>query len=67
MDHCYKYKFLNIVFFFLLWLKYGISPKRLQENVALSSFFKILTTSPDENGKVQKVMFILSSTVTHLS
>ncbi|XP_021303594.1 gamma-glutamyl hydrolase 2 [Sorghum bicolor] len=31
---------------------YGISPKRLQENVALSSFFKILTTSPDENGKV---------------
>ncbi|CAL4894440.1 unnamed protein product [Urochloa decumbens] len=31
---------------------YGISPKRLQENYALSSFFKILTTSPDENGKV---------------
>nr|CAB3460972.1 unnamed protein product [Digitaria exilis] len=32
--------------------RYGISPKRLQENDALSSFFKILTTSPDENGKV---------------
>ncbi|KAL6620544.1 hypothetical protein ACP70R_035683 [Stipagrostis hirtigluma subsp. patula] len=31
---------------------YGISPKRLRENDALSSFFNILTTSPDENGKV---------------
>ncbi|XP_062231891.1 gamma-glutamyl hydrolase 2-like [Phragmites australis] len=31
--------------------RYGISPKRLRENDALSSFFKILTTSPDENGK----------------
>ncbi|CAD6333206.1 unnamed protein product [Miscanthus lutarioriparius] len=35
-----------------IWVKYGISPRRLQENDALSSFFKILTTSPDENGKV---------------
>ncbi|XP_066362187.1 gamma-glutamyl hydrolase 2-like [Miscanthus floridulus] len=32
--------------------RYGISPKRYRENGALSSFFKILTTSPDENGKV---------------
>ncbi|CAN6346171.1 unnamed protein product [Urochloa humidicola] len=32
--------------------KYGISPKRLRENDELSSFFRILTTSPDENGKV---------------
>ncbi|KAL6838567.1 hypothetical protein ACP4OV_031623 [Aristida adscensionis] len=32
--------------------KYGISPKRFRENSALSSFFKVLTTSPDENGKV---------------
>ncbi|EES18511.2 hypothetical protein SORBI_3009G199100 [Sorghum bicolor] len=32
--------------------RYGISPRRLQEKDALSSFFKILTTSPDENGKV---------------
>ncbi|KAK3138258.1 hypothetical protein QOZ80_5AG0366510 [Eleusine coracana subsp. coracana] len=32
--------------------RYGISPKRLRENGALSSFFKVLTTSPDENGKV---------------
>nr|XP_009406769.1 PREDICTED: gamma-glutamyl hydrolase 2-like isoform X2 [Musa acuminata subsp. malaccensis] len=29
--------------------KYGLSPKRLQDNVALSSFFRILTTSKDEN------------------
>ncbi|TVU20581.1 hypothetical protein EJB05_36795, partial [Eragrostis curvula] len=36
----------------LLEGSYGISPKRLRENKALSSFFKILTTSPDENGKV---------------
>lgn len=32
--------------------RYGISPRRYRENDALSSFFKILTTSPDENGKV---------------
>ncbi|XP_006655488.2 gamma-glutamyl hydrolase 2-like [Oryza brachyantha] len=32
--------------------RYGISPKTLRENAALSSFFKILTTSPDENGEV---------------
>ncbi|CAM0954571.1 unnamed protein product [Alopecurus aequalis] len=32
--------------------RYGISPKRLRENYALSSFFRIITTSPDENGKV---------------
>ncbi|CAL4909140.1 unnamed protein product [Urochloa decumbens] len=31
---------------------YGVSPKRVQENDAVSSFFKILTTSPDENGKI---------------
>ncbi|KAJ8755694.1 hypothetical protein K2173_022637 [Erythroxylum novogranatense] len=31
---------------------YGISPGRLQETQALSSFFKILTTSADENNKV---------------
>ncbi|GLT72424.1 hypothetical protein SLA2020_443610 [Shorea laevis] len=31
---------------------YGISPERFQENPALSSFFKILTTSADENDKV---------------
>ncbi|XP_039837534.1 gamma-glutamyl hydrolase 2-like [Panicum virgatum] len=32
--------------------RYGISPKRLRENDELSSFFRLLTTSPDENGKV---------------
>ncbi|RCV16928.1 hypothetical protein SETIT_3G177700v2 [Setaria italica] len=32
--------------------RYGISPKRFRENGELSSFFRILTTSPDENGKV---------------
>lgn len=32
--------------------RYGISPKRLQENPDLSSFFKILTTCADENNKV---------------
>ncbi|KAG0495061.1 hypothetical protein HPP92_006055 [Vanilla planifolia] len=32
--------------------QYGISPRKLQENVALSSFFKILTTSADENNEV---------------
>ncbi|KAJ8616553.1 hypothetical protein MRB53_035925 [Persea americana] len=31
---------------------YGISPKRFLETPALSSFFKILTTSKDENDKV---------------
>ncbi|GLU18045.1 hypothetical protein SLE2022_343670 [Rubroshorea leprosula] len=31
---------------------YGISPERFQENPALSSFFKLLTTSADENDKV---------------
>lgn len=31
---------------------YGISPKTLQENHDLSSFFKILTTSTDEDDKV---------------
>ncbi|PKA65365.1 Gamma-glutamyl hydrolase [Apostasia shenzhenica] len=30
----------------------GISPRRLQENGALSSFFKILSTSTDENNEV---------------
>lgn len=45
--------------YFLNWSKYGISPKRLRENDALSSFFKILTTSPDENGEVQYVIFFL--------
>ncbi|RLN30742.1 gamma-glutamyl hydrolase 2-like [Panicum miliaceum] len=32
--------------------RYGISSKRLRENDELSSFFRVLTTSPDENGKV---------------
>ncbi|WVZ99259.1 hypothetical protein U9M48_044587 [Paspalum notatum var. saurae] len=32
--------------------RYGISPRRFRENDALSGFFRILTTSPDENGKV---------------
>ncbi|KAK6934113.1 Peptidase C26 [Dillenia turbinata] len=32
--------------------KYGISPERLQQNSNLSSFFKILTTSMDEDDKV---------------
>ncbi|ONK81967.1 uncharacterized protein A4U43_C01F34750 [Asparagus officinalis] len=31
---------------------FGISPERLQENDALSSFFRILTTTPDEEGKI---------------
>ncbi|KAG8068002.1 hypothetical protein GUJ93_ZPchr0005g15827 [Zizania palustris] len=39
--------------------RYGISPKTLRENVALSSFFKILTTSPDENGEVQNDIFLV--------
>jgi gamma-glutamyl hydrolase len=32
--------------------QYGISPERFQENQNLSSFFKILTTSTDEDNKV---------------
>ncbi|WOL14659.1 gamma-glutamyl hydrolase 2-like isoform X3 [Canna indica] len=32
--------------------KFGLSPKRLQDNDALASFFRILTTSKDENDKV---------------
>ncbi|XP_062169098.1 gamma-glutamyl hydrolase 2-like [Alnus glutinosa] len=32
--------------------RYGISPERFQENQNLSSFFKILTTSTDEDNKV---------------
>lgn len=31
---------------------YGISPKKLQENDALSRFFKILTTTPDGDGQI---------------
>ncbi|KAJ3671014.1 hypothetical protein LUZ60_008440 [Juncus effusus] len=31
---------------------YGLSPKRIQSNDALSNFFRILTTTPDKNGKV---------------
>ncbi|KAF3324518.1 gamma-glutamyl hydrolase 2-like protein [Carex littledalei] len=30
----------------------GISPQRLQTNDALSKFFRILTTTPDKNGKI---------------
>ena len=33
--------------------QYGISPERFQENTDLSSFFKILTTSTDEDDKVR--------------
>uniref|UniRef100_A0A7N2MCK7 Gamma-glutamyl hydrolase n=1 Tax=Quercus lobata TaxID=97700 RepID=A0A7N2MCK7_QUELO len=33
-------------------LRYGISPERFQENQNLSSFFKVLTTSTDEDNKV---------------
>ncbi|XP_042477373.1 gamma-glutamyl hydrolase 2-like isoform X1 [Macadamia integrifolia] len=32
--------------------QYGVSPEKLQKNPSLSSFFKILTTSADEDGKV---------------
>ncbi|XP_071730100.1 gamma-glutamyl hydrolase 2-like [Rutidosis leptorrhynchoides] len=32
--------------------KYGISPERFQENVSLSNFFNILTTSTDKDNKV---------------
>nr|DAD37759.1 TPA_asm: hypothetical protein HUJ06_008400 [Nelumbo nucifera] len=32
--------------------QYGVSPERFQENPLLSSFFRILTTSKDEDGKV---------------
>lgn len=32
--------------------KFGLSPKRMRENEALSSFFKILTTTPDEDGQI---------------
>lgn len=35
--------------------QYGISPERFQENQNLSSFFKILTTSTDEDNKVLNV------------
>ncbi|KAJ4734249.1 Gamma-glutamyl hydrolase [Rhynchospora pubera] len=31
---------------------FGISPQRLQTNDALSNFFRILTTTPDKNGKI---------------
>ncbi|KAL4580452.1 hypothetical protein LXL04_016646 [Taraxacum kok-saghyz] len=32
--------------------KYGISPEKFQENINLCSFFKILTTSTDQDNKV---------------
>uniref|UniRef100_A0A1D1Z948 folate gamma-glutamyl hydrolase n=1 Tax=Anthurium amnicola TaxID=1678845 RepID=A0A1D1Z948_9ARAE len=32
--------------------QYGVSPQSLQDNAALSSFFKILTTSTDDHGQV---------------
>ncbi|GJZ46394.1 gamma-glutamyl hydrolase 2-like protein, partial [Tanacetum coccineum] len=32
--------------------KYGISPQTFQENMHLSNFFKILTTSTDKDNKV---------------
>ena len=32
--------------------QYGISPNTFQENQNLSSFFKVLTTSTDEDNKV---------------
>ena len=32
--------------------QYGISPETFQENQNLSSFFKVLTTSTDEDNKV---------------
>lgn len=35
-------------------LQYGISPERFQENRDLCQFFKILTTSADEDNKVLK-------------
>ncbi|KAK7848867.1 putative gamma-glutamyl hydrolase 3 [Quercus suber] len=35
--------------------QYGISPERFQENQNLSSFFKVLTTSTDEDNKVLNV------------
>lgn len=38
--------------------QYGISPERFQENQNLSSFFKVLTTSTDEDNKVLNV-FVL--------
>lgn len=33
--------------------QYGISPARFQENADLSRFFKVLTTSADEDNKVR--------------
>ena len=48
--------------------QYGISPETFQENQNLSSFFKVLTTSTDEDNKVlnQTVLFyvILINKVT---
>lgn len=41
--------------------QFGVSPERFQENADLCSFFKILTTSADEDDKVQyQTNFFLS-------
>lgn len=45
--------------------QYGISPERLQENHNLSSFFKILTTSTDEDDKVVNLVTSFPQIMTH--
>lgn len=45
--------------------QYGISPERLQENHDLSSFFKILTTSTDEDDKVVNLVTSFPQIMTH--
>ena len=45
--------------------QYGISPKTLQENHDLASFFKILTTSTDEDDKVVNLVASFPQVMTH--
>jgi hypothetical protein len=41
--------------------QYGISPQRFQENEHLSSFFKILTNSADEDNQVMDAIILWCS------
>ncbi|KAH9779196.1 gamma-glutamyl hydrolase 2 [Citrus sinensis] len=45
--HCLGFELLTMII-----SKYGISPETLQKNLDLSRFFKMLTTSADEDNKV---------------
>ena len=45
--------------------QYGISPETFEENQNLSSFFKVLTTSTDEDNKVLNVTVLFYVILIH--